>query len=100
MPYIKQEDRPPMDEVVQIMFENGVVPDGRLNYLLFSYAKNYPNHGNMGRWVRDGRAHEPSYNFYKELIGELHCAITEIERRLLAPYEDEKEKENGSVGYV
>jgi hypothetical protein len=31
------------------------------------------------------------------IIGELHQTATEIERRILASYEDEKIKENGDV---
>ena len=34
---------------------------------------------------------------YKNFIGELRQCANEIERRMLAPYEDEKIKENGDV---
>jgi hypothetical protein len=64
------------------MIRSDIKPNGDLNYFLFAYTK---------------RVIIPSYNNYKELIGELHCAITEIERRLLAPYEDHKITENGDV---
>jgi len=80
VPYIPQNKRPPLDIIVRQMAD--VKPNGELNYLLFAYAL---------------RNIKPSYNNYKELIGELNCAIEEIRRRLLDPYEDLKIKENGDV---
>ena len=82
MPYILPDQRPRIDAIVKSMIEEKIEPKGEMNYLLFAYAK---------------RAIKPSYNNYKELIGELHCVITEIERRLLAPYEDQKIESNGDV---
>ena len=82
MPYITQEDRAQMDEVVNKMMRCGVEPDGRLNYVLFKLC-----------W----HSMEPSYNNYKNFIGELNECIAEIRRRLLAPYEDKKLIENGDV---
>lgn len=61
---------------------NGVQANGDLNYILFAYC------------VR----HVPmSYNSLKNYCGELRQAATEIERRILAPYEDLKIEENGDV---
>jgi hypothetical protein len=40
---------------------------------------------------------EPSYNNYKNFIGELNETVAEIRRRLLASYEDQKMEENGDV---
>ena len=80
MPYIKDYQRKALDPIVEDLADH-VKPTGALNYILFAYAKKI----------------KPSYNHYKELIGELHCTITEIERRLLAPYEDKKIKENGDI---
>ena len=82
MPYIKQDRRPSMDRVVDVMLEEGVVVNGDLNYILFAFCK---------RFV------DPSYNNYKNYCGELRQCATEIERKLLGPYEDEKIKENGDV---
>ena len=82
MPYIKQQLKFNADEVVEKMRENGIIADGDLNYILFKYCKKYI---------------KPSYNNYKNYIGELHQCIVEIERRILAPYEDEKIKENGDI---
>lgn len=82
MPYVKQERRPRLDLVIADMVAANIKADGDLNYVLFAFCKRYV---------------KPSYNNYKNFIGEIHQAATEIERRLLASYEDEKIKENGDV---
>lgn len=82
MPYIKQERRSALNAIVDLMTEAGVMADGGLNYILFRFCKYHV---------------PPSYNNYKNFIGELNEAAAEIRRRLLAPYEDEKIKENGDV---
>ena len=82
MPYIKQENRAWMDEVVESMNQHGVVANGDLNYILYAFCKRYV---------------KPSYNNYKNFCGELRQCATEIERRLLGPYEDSKVVENGDV---
>ncbi len=82
MPYIKQEDRPVMDMIVKAMAEADVRATGDLNYILYAFCKRYI---------------EPSYNNYKNFCGELRQCATEIERRLLAKYEDEKILDNGDV---
>ena len=82
MPYIKQKDRPKMDMVVDVMQFKGVAPDGKLNYVLYKFCKDTV---------------EPGYGNYKNFCGELRQCATEIERRLLAEYEDLKIKENGDV---
>ncbi len=82
MPYIKQEKRPEMNEIVNLMRAKGVKADGDLNYILFKFCK---------------ETVVPSYNNFKNFIGELRQCAVEIERRFLAPYEDEKIKENGDV---
>lgn len=82
MPYIKQSDRKNIDQVVEIIREIGIKPNGEPNYLLFKLCK---------------ETIEPSYNNYKNFIAELTECSEEIRRRLLAPYEDQKIKENGDV---
>lgn len=82
MPYIKQNDRSSMDHVVDLMDVWDVKADGDLNYILYAFCKRHVN---------------PSYNNYKNFCGELRQCATEIERRLLGPYEDLKEKENGPI---
>lgn len=82
MPYIKQEKRKIMDSIVSEMWASGVKADGDLNYILFAFCK---------------RCVEPSYNNYKNYIGELHQCASEIERRLLSKYEDDAILRNGDV---
>lgn len=65
MPYIKQENRPEMDRVVEALKE-GWLYDWELTYILFEYCKQH---------IR------PSYNNYKNFCGELCQCATEIERR-------------------
>jgi hypothetical protein len=82
MPYIKQESRPEMDEIVALMKEKGVCVNGDLNYILYKFCKENVT---------------PSYNAYKNFIGELDCCSREIYRRLISIYEDLKISENGDV---
>lgn len=82
MPYIKKEDRPSKDKIVKVMVDENIVANGDLNYVLFRYCK----------------YHIPkSYNNLKNYCGELRQCATEIERRLLAIYEDKKIIENSDV---
>jgi len=84
MPYIKKNKRQTLDEIVQLMGDLNVKADGDLNYILFKFCKKYVKF---------------SYNNLKNYCGELRQCATEIERRLLAPYEDSKinNPENGEV---
>ena len=82
MPYIKQNERSSMDQIVDMMDDWGVQANGDLNYILYAYCKRHV---------------KPSYNNYKNFCGELRQCATEIERRILAPYEDKKIIENGDV---
>lgn len=82
MPYIKPESRPKMDKIVTLMKKLNVKADGDLNYILFKYCRY-----NI----------VPSYNNYKNFCAELRQCATEIERRLLGNYEDDKIAQNGDV---
>jgi hypothetical protein len=84
MPYIKKDRRTEIDCIIDLMVEKGIKADGDLNYILFSFAK---------RFVK------PSYNNYKNYIGELNETVTEIRRKLLGIYEDEKIIENGDIPF-
>jgi hypothetical protein len=82
IPYIKQEDRPLMNLVVKAMADADVRANGDLNYILFTFCK---------------RHIDLNYNSLKNYIGELRQCATEIERRILGPYEDEKIKINKDI---
>lgn len=82
MPYVKPEAR--------MMLNIGGPPSGpgELNYVLTELALRYINL----------RSHSgPSYAAINDAIGALECAKLELYRRLAAPYEDLKIKENGDV---
>ena len=84
MPYIKEEDRNELIDAFESLYKvircNGSIT-GSLNYMLFKIAKRYCT----------------CYSDYRDFIGELESAKLEIYRRLIAPYEDLKIKENGDV---
>lgn len=82
MPYVKQERRKELDFIIDCMKQANITADGDLNYILYKFCKDVV---------------KPSYNNYKNFCGELHQCATEIERRLLGPYEDTKIKENGDI---
>ena len=81
MPYIDAGKRKVLDPIIKKLREV-LNYDGDLNYVLFALC------------TRDVI---PSYNNYKNFLGEIHEAEEEIRRRLLAPYEDEAMKRNGDV---
>lgn len=82
MPYIERYKRHIMGKVVDLMADICVKADGDLNYILYKYCK----------------YHIPkSYNNIKNYCGELRQCATEIERRILAEYEDKKIRENGDL---
>ena len=87
MPYIKKEQRPQIDSVIEPLLKHiQSLPmeeqDGALNYSVTKIIKNvYPKryfHMNRALGVLSGIAHE----LYRHVIG---------------PYEDEKILENGDV---
>lgn len=83
MPYIREEDRakfaPAIDAVPHIQSA------GELNYLLTLIALKY-----VGQ-------HGLSYQTLNDVCGALHNTNAELQRRLVAPYEDAKIEQNGDV---
>jgi hypothetical protein len=79
MPYIKREARFDLDK--------GRLPitPGELNYILTSEIQRYI-------YCRG-----ENYQSYNDIIGALESCKLELYRRKIAPYEDEKIKENGDV---
>lgn len=89
MPYIKQDKRDALERVISVL--NGIFHrdvglsekgfTGNLNYILYRIAKE----------------HCHKYADFAAFIGELEAAKLEIYRKLVAPYEEKKEEENGSI---
>lgn len=90
MPYIKKDQRPELDEIVDFivyrklaLFGGPAETDGRVNYLITRILRAVYG--------------PPSYFTYNRAIGVLECIKQEFYRRQVAPYEDTKMAENGDV---
>lgn len=84
MPYIKPSLRGDIDDCIKL-YAYHLKPDGRLNYFLTKLFLTYM------------RVYGMRYGQAKQFLAELEMAKMEIYRRYVAPYEDEKIKENGDV---
>jgi len=89
MPYIEPLMRGLVDDEIKSLIEKlhkdsylGTKRDGVLNYIISSLI---------------AQLYKTSYTDLNAAIGMLECAKLELYRRRLAPYEDEKIKENGDV---
>lgn len=87
MPYIKKDDRPPIDELLTPLVAHlkGLPieqQDGALNYAVTKILK---------------ELYEPKYFNYNRAMGVLCSIQAEWYRRDVGPYEDEKINENGDV---
>jgi hypothetical protein len=87
MPYIKKEEREKWKEIIKKADEilkkcPSESVDGEINFLVSSIIKN---------------AYPPKYFNYNRAIGVLECIKQEFYRKQVAPYEDEKERENGAI---
>lgn len=83
MPYIKQDERDILDENVWV--GHSITGPGELNYVITDLINGYLEDTGV------------SYSALNEVIGVLECAKLELYRRVAAPYEDKKKKENGDV---
>ena len=89
MPYIKQEYRGEIDELVdkladEIRYGYSItLKGGVLNYAITR----------MMTRIFD----EPGYFEWSQVITTLECCKLEFYRRAMAPYEDDKANENGDV---
>jgi hypothetical protein len=118
MPYIKKEDRLRLEAD-----PTDIRTAGELNYSVYKYAKSrITNYQSLNDIVanleqaihfflnRDMLQHPNNFEFVAclcyqaqknitrlDIVGALRCCELEIYRRLAAPYEDLKIKENGDV---
>jgi broad-specificity NMP kinase len=87
MPYIDNNRRAEIAQELGDLLEVLDSTDpGEMNYVITAIMT---DHLRFGRGIY--------YQKINELIGILECAKLELYRRLAAPYEDEKIKENGDV---
>lgn len=80
MPYIRKDLRERLLPKLAAFPINA----GELNFILTSICVRYLGSG-------------PRYEDYNRVIGALECAKLELYRRMVAPYEDAKIRENGDV---
>lgn len=80
MPYIKEGAR------WELSGQRKTENPGELNYQLTLIINEYLR-----------RRHGRSYTGVNEVVGVLECVKQEFYRRVVAPYEDQKIKENGDV---
>lgn len=92
MPYIKQDRRAVLDPAIQALVEqlthfseNKEPVVGEVNYVISKLL------------VGIVRKRGISYTLANNLSGVLPCVDKEFYRRWVAPYEDEKIKENGDI---
>lgn len=88
MPYIKQKDRLNLDYLLHDVSANIDALNGHpgvLNYTITKLCDEYI--------LSEGK----DYATINSVIGVLECAKLELYRRVAAPYEDTKIKENGDV---
>jgi hypothetical protein len=91
MPYIK--DRAELDDHMKRLYQH-IKVGGDLNYVISKLCNDILGHRARKRNPDDPKL---SYADINELIGALECAKLELYRRMAAPYEDTKIKENGDV---
>ena len=87
MPYIKRQQRPEIDKLVDPLISHlKSLPledqDGSLNYTVTKIIK---------------RLYPQKYFHYNRALGVLTAITQELYRRVIGPYEDDKIKENGDV---
>ena len=90
MPYLDINSKDRIDTQADLLYKdlNSMPPEelaGVLNYLNFKIVKNWITKNGKKYWI------------FALLIGTLICCILEIYRKLVAPYEEIKEKENGEI---
>ena len=86
MPYITQVNRSMLKSATDAIAINPPVTIGDLNYVLTKTCHVYLKKQML-----------LNYQAYNDVIGALECCKQEMYRRMVAPYEEEKIKENGDV---
>jgi len=84
MPYIKKEQRERLEYKVNRLSDS-IESKGELTYAIYRLTVDYI--AKLGR----------NYHDISEGISSLCDAEFELRRKILSPYEDEKERENGTI---
>jgi len=89
MPYLPTEERYDIERIIPqlsaAILAPGTNTPGSLNFAISSLVDEMV------------AARGESYGLYDAIMGALECSKREIYRRMVAPYENEKQKENGDV---
>lgn len=85
MPYIKQERRDAIFSLSTTDYDSELRTSGELNYFLTVTINDYIQNNGL------------SYSTINDILGALEGAKLEFYRRVVAPYENSKIKENGDV---
>jgi len=85
MPYIKLANRNRFENLLHQLVQTMPSDAGELNYLISRIVDTYI------------QVKGKNYANLNEVIGVLECVKQEYYRRIAAPYEDEKIKQNGDV---
>jgi hypothetical protein len=91
MPYIGHEERIPLGELAKIGARECGTTEGRLNYLITRLVHEYTM--NQTSWYGGC----PGYTELNKALGVLDAVHREFYRTVVAPFEDDKRKENGPV---
>jgi hypothetical protein len=86
-PYIAPERRMDFQGILSTIKDTNINSPGELNYLITILCEAYMSSRVLGR----------SYQTFNDIVGALECAKFEFYRRIIAPHEDIKIKENGDV---
>ncbi len=84
MPYIEPEERDTYTKRIISLACQARNKPGHINYIITGF-------------LHECLPAEPNYQQLNEMIGVLECAKLELYRKVLAPYEDTKYRENGSI---
>jgi len=86
MPYITEEDRNELSAITGYIHIEGIKNAGEIQYLIAEIIQEFLSSKNGAR-----------YQDMNDVMGALAGAQAEFYRIVVAPYEDEKIKENGGV---
>lgn len=85
MPYLVEQEKEYFKELVDQIKRHAITKPGDLNYLIAEL---------INQTCKDKSV---NYTLFNGIIGALECNKQEVYRKIIAPYEDRKESENGKV---